>query len=62
MNPKILQMLALQGDIKIRLIKAGLSQSAAHALAGEFIDAVLRSPVATEEYRKAYFELPPWAG
>jgi hypothetical protein len=57
MSEELMQMMQVQGEIKIRLIKAGLTQTTAHELAGELMDFVLKSPITNEEHRKVYESL-----
>ncbi len=57
MNKTLLQLMEIQGEIKIRLMKAGLSQEKSHELAGELLDYIARSPITTDEHRQAYTAL-----
>jgi hypothetical protein len=53
MNPALLQLLSVQGEIKIRLMGA-LPQEAAHEIAADLLDYIARSPIVTPEHRAAY--------
>ncbi len=48
------EMLALQGEIKVELLKRGVSQSIAHDAAGEIMHLFLSSPVARLEHKSLY--------
>lgn len=54
MNEKLLELMEVQGEIKVSLVKAGLSQAMAHSTAAGILDYVARSSIVTEEHRKAY--------
>lgn len=60
MNQTLLDLLSLQGEIKVRLMRAGLSQDISHETAADLLDYIARSPVVTEDHRKDYLELPSW--
>lgn len=57
MNQTLLDLLSLQGEIKVRLMRAGLSQDVAHETAADLLDYIARSPVVTEDHRKDYLQL-----
>lgn len=54
MSKELLEMLALQGEIKVALMKAGIQQGVAHELAAELFDIIASSPVISEAHRAAY--------
>lgn len=58
MNTETMQLIELQGEIKVALIKAGVPEAAAHEAAAEALHLVAISPVAGEAYRSAYEPVP----
>lgn len=58
MNELLLaQLMEVQGEIKVRLMKAGL-MSEAHDLAADILDYIVQAPITKNEYQKLYAELP----
>lgn len=57
MSKELLQLIDLQGEIKIRLIKSGITQDKAHEIAADLLNFIARCPVATEDHRKTYISL-----
>lgn len=54
MDAETQQLLALQGEIRIALMRIGLPMDVAGDAAAEAVDVLCRSPVATEAHRNAY--------
>lgn len=59
MNPLLLQLMEAQGEIKIRLLNAGLSPEHSHVLAADLLDYIVRSPIVTKDHLAAYTALNP---
>lgn len=57
-NQHILQLIQLQGEFKVLLLQRGFPQWVAHDIAGELLDVVARSPVASADHQEAYNETP----
>lgn len=57
MKQQIIEIVQTQAEVKIHLLRAGLSMGHAHHLAGTIIDILLRSPVSAKEHAQAYQEI-----
>jgi hypothetical protein len=57
MPKEILQLMQVQAEMKIGMIKAGISEHLAHILAAEFLHYIALSPVVTKEHKEAYLAL-----
>lgn len=56
MNPALLPLIALQGDLKVYLMRE-MDEAAAHSLAADILDIVAKSPVIKPKLAAAYAEL-----
>lgn len=54
MNPDLLPLLHLQGDLKVALLQYGLSQERAHDLAGKLLDLIAKSLAIKPNVAAAY--------
>ena len=57
MAEPVLEMMALQGELRVYLMQQGIDQSKALDISGEILDKVLNSDVAKDEYKQAYAQL-----
>jgi hypothetical protein len=53
----LVDLMRLQGDIKLRFMELGQAQESAHALASEALHIVASSTAVTEQHRAAYLAL-----
>lgn len=50
----LFEVMDVQGEIKIHIMRQGMSQKFAHELAGEIMHKVLTSPLVKDEYKELY--------
>ena len=58
MKKEILDLMKLQGEVKIQFIRGGTSEETAHALAAQALHAFTESEAMRTEYRAAYNNEP----
>jgi hypothetical protein len=54
MSPEIHDLMALQGEVKVYLMRVGIQSNLADDIAAEVLHMVAICPVASEAHRKAY--------
>ena len=57
MDEKLLQMLEVQGEMKVRLMGMGFSQDVASKISCDLFNDLMTSPIVTDEHRQRYKNL-----